>query len=156
MAIPELIVFWKCTNNATWETLKYSQRLVQFEAAVRHATLVRRHHLSGDGVWMFLGPEYAFARRNHQQPQAAEQVTRLKEQLLLAKMSNMTSADTRLLLIPGTIVVRDTLGGMGRARNTSHAYFDGYPVWNYGKITICRRPIRTTIRRSSSPASDTE
>ena len=134
MAVPELIVFWKCSDNTVWDGLRFRDRLEQFRSAVRMAGLVRLNAMPGNGVWMFLGPEYAFGRRNHGRPQAAEQVTPAKEQSLLQEMAVMTQADHSLLLIPGTIVVRDTPGNQGRARNTSHAYFDGLPVWRFGKI----------------------
>lgn len=129
------IAFWKCTLAPAWSAMAFAERVRIFKAAVGMAAVERISKVGRVGTWLFAAPEYAFSNPDRGRAKAAEQVDRVDERTLVKALVDLTTERDGLLPIPGTIVVRESNGPQWyTARNTSHAFFAGRPVWKFSKI----------------------
>ena len=129
--MPLFVSFWNCTLSAGWQDKSFAERITALGAAAFNANLEARARRAA--LWLFVAPEYAFAGPDQGDAKPAEQVPATDETTLTGMLSALTHRYDNLLIAPGTIAVKEGPASARKARNTSHAYHGGNPVWNFSK-----------------------
>jgi hypothetical protein len=135
--MPTFIAFWNWLPDSLWQTRDFDHRLRCLASVVFTAEIELRMKLDKPAAdtWLLVSPEYTFAaplKKSHGKP--AMQTSTANEGKLLAEMKRLTNDYPHLLLAPGTIAVAEQRPMPPHwARNTSHAYSGGNPVWRVDK-----------------------
>jgi hypothetical protein len=112
--MPQMVVaFWNCTKSEHWSETSFQKRITSLYAATFTAQIEADSKMgkqSRVSTWIFTAPEYAFAQ---------DQVSLTSKTQVEAALSQITSKYGSLLLIPGTIAVKDAAN---YAQNLCYAY----------------------------------
>lgn len=150
--MPTFIAFWNWLPDALWQTRSFDHRLQCLGSVVFTAEVELRMKLGkpADDTWLLVSPEYTFAGvLGSGDAKPAMQTSTGNEAKLLAEMARLTRDYQHLLLAPGTIAVAEQRPLRPHwARNTSHAYSGGHPVWRVDKCQSVGE-ISTTDRETN-------
>jgi hypothetical protein len=119
-----LVAFWNCTISKHWSETNLQKRITSLQAATFTAQVEADTKMGAGSridTWIFTAPEYAFAQ-DHVLPASNIQVQ--------ATLSQITSKYGSLLLVPGTIAVKDA---SNYAKNLCQVYQNGAEVCSFGK-----------------------
>jgi hypothetical protein len=96
-----VVAFWNCTKSEHWSEASFKNKLTSLHAATFTSQVEvdsKMGKQSRVDTWIFTAPEYAFAQKQV----SLEAVVQVK-----AALSQITSNYRSLLLIAGTIAVKD-------------------------------------------------
>jgi hypothetical protein len=123
--MPQMVVaFWNCTKSEHWSETSFQKRITSLYAATFTAQMEVDSKMGKQArvsTWIFTAPEYTFAQ---------DQVSLTSKTQVKAALSQITSEYGSLLLIPGTIAVKD---GGNYAQNLCYVYRNGAKICSFGK-----------------------